>query len=118
MKRLKKSEEKKRNYKLEIPIRKKVITDYFALSEIKDINYMKKKVLEEMSREDFFKKNIKKNETLQKKKQKEQEKKIQNEKEKNNKNDQEVKDSNDEGLTNKIKFWYNNKIGGFFKKNK
>ena len=123
MKRVKKAEEK-RNYKLEIPIRKKVITDYFILPDIKDVNYMKKKVLEEMNREDYFKKNKRKMEMLQKKmqKEKEKEKQIQNENEKNNKNEQEVKEStnNDEGLTDKLKFWYNNKIGGFldkFKKN-
>ena len=116
MKRLKKLEEKRRNYKLEIPIRKKVITDYCNFPEIKDINYMKKKVLEEMNREDFFQKNKRKMEMLQKKMQKEKEKNIQIENEKNNKIEQEVKNNKDEGITDKLKFWYNNKIGGLFDK--
>ena len=57
--------EKDKNIKLDIPIRKKVITDYFELPAFnKDINYMRKRVLQYMKWEKYFKplkRNSKKN---------------------------------------------------------
>ena len=54
--RLKKEEEKTKSYKLKIPMRKKIIKDYFDLPGFNDdFYYMKRTVLEEMNREDFFK---------------------------------------------------------------
>ena len=55
MKKLKNEGDNNTN-KLEIPIKKKVITDYEKLPEMnKDFNYMRKKVLEYMMNEKFFK---------------------------------------------------------------
>ena len=55
MKKLK-NEGDNNTYKLEIPIKKKVINDYEKLPEMnKDFNYMRKKVLEYMMNEKFFK---------------------------------------------------------------
>ena len=102
MKRLKKFEEKTTGYKLEIPLRKKVIKDYFDYPIVnKDINYMRKKVLEEMGRENFFKPSRRKIEAFKRKQ-------LRNEKEKV-KND--IQSGKDVGLTDKIKFWFN----GFLK---
>ena len=115
MKRLKKLEEK-RNYKLEIPTRKKVIKDYFTFPEInRDINYMKKKVLEEMNREDFFKPSRRKMEAMRKKKLKEQkEKNEQKKNEENKKIEEDIKNGKDVGLSDKFKFWFRSNIGGLF----
>ena len=53
--RLKKGEEKTKRYKLEIPIRKKIIKDYFNLPGFNDdFYYMRRTMLEEMNLEDFF----------------------------------------------------------------
>ena len=56
------------NNKLEIVVRKKIITDYFNLPDFdKDQNYMKKKVLEEMNNENYFQPSLRKIEALKKK---------------------------------------------------
>ena len=114
MKRLKKSEEKKQNYKFEIPIRKKVIIDHFDYPEINnDINYMKKHVLEEMNREKFFKPSKRKEEMLKKEKeQKEKEKKAQEKIENNKKIEQDIKDGKEVTLGNKLKSFFNNSLFG------
>ena len=70
MKRLKKKGEEKNNIvnKLEITVRKKIITDYFNLPDFdKDTRYMKKKVLEEMNNENYFQPSLRKLEALRKK---------------------------------------------------
>ena len=102
MKRLKKVEEKSKGYKFEIPARKKIIKDYFDYPIInKDLNYMRKKVLEEMSREDFFKPSRRKIEAFKRKK-------LRNEREKVEKD---IQSGKDVGFTDKLKFWFN----GFLK---
>ena len=63
--RLKKGEEKTKRYKLEIPIRKKIIKDYFNLPGFNDdFYYMRRTVLEEMNLENFFKPSKRKIEAL------------------------------------------------------
>ena len=88
MKRLKKGDEKgNNNNRLEILERKKIIIDYFNLPEInKDIYYMKKKVLEEMNNENYFKPSLRKIEALRRKqKREEKERKIKEKEEKERK---------------------------------
>ena len=88
MKRLKKGEEKgNNNNRLEILERKKIIIDYFNLPEInRDIYYMKKKVLEEMNNENYFKPSLRKIEALRRKeKREEKERKIREKEEKERK---------------------------------
>jgi hypothetical protein len=87
MKRLKKGDEKGNNNKLDILERKKIIIDYFNLPEInKDIYYMKKKVLEEMNNENYFKPSLRKIEALRRKeKREEKERKLKEKEEKERK---------------------------------
>ena len=88
MKRLKKGDEKgNNNNRLEILERKKIIIDYFNLPEInKDIYYMKKKVLEEMENENYFKPSLRKIEALRRKqKREEKERKLKEKEEKERK---------------------------------
>ena len=84
MKRLKKQSEVKKDVKnkLEIPIRKKIITDYFNLPNFdKDLKYMKKKVLEEMNNENYFQPSLRKIEALKKKAKREEKERKRKEKE-------------------------------------
>ena len=84
MKRLKKIGEEKTNIqnKLEIPVRNKIITDYFNLPDFnKDQKYMKKKVLEEMNNENFFQPSLRKIEALRKKAKREEKERKRKEKE-------------------------------------
>jgi len=98
MKRLKKFEEKSKGYKLEIPTRKKIIKDYFDYPIVnKDINYMRKRVLEEMSRENFFKPSRRKMEAMKRKQ-------LRNEREQVQKD---IQSGKDVGITDKFKFWFN-----------
>ena len=88
MKRLKKGDEKgNNNNRLEILERKKIIIDYFNLPEInKDIFYMKKKVIEEMNNENYFKPSLRKIEALRRKqKREEKERKLKEKEEKERK---------------------------------
>ena len=116
MVRLKKIEDKK---KLEIPVRKNVVKDYFDLPGFNhDIYYMRKKVLEEMSKEDFFKPSEKKLKALERKRlreekarqqkiKEEEEKKIQEE---NKKIEEDIKNGKDVGISNKLKFWFRTNV--------
>ena len=84
MKRLKKKGEEKNNTanKLEIPVRKKIITDYFNLPDFdKDLRYMKKKVLEAMNNENFFQPSLRKLEALRRKAKREEKERKRKEKE-------------------------------------
>ena len=84
MKRLKKKGEEKTNInnKLEIVVRKKIITDYFNLPDFdKDLKYMKKKVLEEMNNENYFQPSLRKLEALRKKAKREEKERKRKEKE-------------------------------------
>ena len=84
MKRLKKKGEEKTNIqnKLEIPVRKKIITDYFNLPDFdKDTKYMRKKVLEEMNNENYFQPSLRKIEALKKKAKREEKERKRKEKE-------------------------------------
>jgi hypothetical protein len=84
MKRLKKQSEVKKDVKnkLEIPVRKKIITDYFNLPNFdKDLKYMKKKVLEEMNNENYFQPSLRKIEALKKKAKREEKERKRKEKE-------------------------------------
>ena len=84
MKRLKKKGEEKTNIqnKLEIPVRKKIITDYFNLPDFdKDTKYMRKKVLEEMNNENYFQPSLRKIEALRKKAKREEKERKRREKE-------------------------------------
>ena len=76
---------------------------------------MKKKVLEEMNREDFFKPSRRKMEAMRKKKLKEQkEKNEQKKNEENKKIEEDIKNGKDVGLSDKFKFWFRSNIGGLF----
>ena len=95
MKRLKKSVEEKKNInnKLEIVVRKKIITDYFNLPDFdKDQNYMKKKVLEEMNNENYFQPSLRKIEALKKKAKREEKERKRKEKEEMERKKQEEKE--------------------------
>ena len=84
MKRLKKQSEENKDVKnkLEIPVRKKIITDYFDLPNFdKDLKYMKKKVLEEMNNENYFQPSLRKIEALKKKAKREEKERKRKEKE-------------------------------------
>ena len=84
MKRLKKQSEENKDAKnkLEIPVRKKIITDYFDLPNFdKDLKYMKKKVLEEMNNENYFQPSLRKIEALKKKAKREEKERKRKEKE-------------------------------------
>ena len=84
MKRLKKAGEENKDVKnkLEIPVRKKIITDYFELPNFdKDLRYMKKKVLEEMNNENYFQPSLRKIEALKKKAKREEKERKRKEKE-------------------------------------
>ena len=113
--RLKKGEEKTKLYKLEIPMRKKIIKDYFNLSGFNDdFYYMKRSVLEEMDQEDFFKPSKRKIEALKRKKMREEKERTKIEKEKeekkkkeeNKKIEEDIKSGKDVGITDKLKFWF------------
>ena len=98
MKRLKKFEEKSKGYKLEIPTRKKIIKDYFDYPIVnKDVNYMRKRVLEEMNRENFFKPSRRKIEAMKRKQ-------LRNEREQAKKD---IESGKEVGITDKFKFWFN-----------
>ena len=98
MKRLKKFEEKTTGYKLEIPLRKKIIKDYFDYPIVnKDVNYMRKKVLEEMGRENFFKPSRRKIEAFKRKQLRKEREKVKND----------IQSGKDVGFTDKIKYWFN-----------
>ena len=84
MKRLKKQSEENKDVKnkLEIPVRKKIITDYFDLPNFdKDLKYMEKKVLEEMNNENYFQPSLRKIEALKKKAKREEKERKRKEKE-------------------------------------
>ena len=84
-------------FKIEIPIRKKVITNYFNLPSInKDINYMRKKVLEYMEKEKYFKPQ-KKSESL---------------KEKSEKVKANINSAQNLGFGEKFKLWFINSVEG------
>ena len=73
MKKLHKINEKVNDNKLEIPVRKKIITDYFNLPGIdKDLLFMRKKVLEEMNNENYFQPSLRKIEALRRKQKREE----------------------------------------------
>ena len=119
---IKKGEEKTKRYKLEIPMRKKIIKDYFNLSGLNDdLYYMRRTVLEEMSMEDYFKPSKRKIEALKRKKIREEnerakkqkeieEKKI---KEENKKIEEDIKNGKDVGITDRLKFWFRSSVEGF-----
>ena len=94
MKRLKKGDEKgNNNNRLEILERKKIIIDYFNLPEInKDIYYMKKKVLEEMENENYFKPSLRKIEALRRKQKREEKERKLKEKEERERKKREEKE--------------------------
>ena len=94
MKRLKKGDEKGNNSnRLEILERKKIIIDYFNLPEInKDIFYMKKKVLEEMENENYFKPSLRKIEALRRKQKREEKERKLKEKEERERKKREEKE--------------------------
>ena len=117
--RLKKGEEKTKRYKLEIPMRKKIIKDYFNLPGFNDdFYYMRRTVLEEMSREDFFKPSKRKIEALKRKKIREEKERAKREKEKeekkikeeNKKIGEDIKSGKDVGITDRLKFWFRSNV--------
>ena len=82
MKKLHKINEKVNDNKLEIPVRKKIITDYFNLPGIdKDLLFMRKKVLEEMNNENYFQPSLRKIEALRRKQKREEKERKRKEKE-------------------------------------
>ena len=115
--RLKKEEEKTKSYKLKIPMRKKIIKDYFDLPGFNDdFYYMKRTVLEEMNREDFFKPSKRKLDALKRKKMREEKEKLKREKEEkkingeNKKIEENIKNEKDVGITDKLKFWFKSNV--------
>ena len=117
--RLKKGEEKTKCYKLEIPMRKKIIKDYFNLPGFNDdFYYMRRTVLEEMNREDFFKPSKRKIDALKRRKLREEKEKakIQKEKEKNKikeenkKIGEDIKSGKDVGISDRLKFWFRSNV--------
>ena len=115
--RLKKEEEKTKSYKLKIPMRKKIIKDYFDLPGFNDdFYYMKRTVLEEMNREDFFKPSKRKLDALKRKKKREEKEKLKREKEEmkinkeNKKIEENIKNEKDVGITDKLKFWFKSNV--------
>ena len=95
MKRLKKAGEENKDVKnkLEIPVRKKIITDYFDLPNFdKDLRYMKKKVLEEMNNENYFQPSLRKIEALKKKAKREEKERKRKEKEEEERKKKEEKE--------------------------
>ena len=123
---VKQGEEKVKRYKLTIPLRKKVIKDYFNSPGFNDdINFMKKAVLEEMSREDFFRPSPRKIEALKRKKlreekekrRKEQEKLDKLKKEENKKIEEDLKSGKDVSISNRLKFWFRTNVEDKLKTN-
>ena len=115
--RLKKEEEKTKSYKLKIPMRKKIIKDYFDLPGFNDdFYYMKRTVLEEMNREDFFKPSKRKLDALKRKKMRQEKEKLKREKEEkkingeNKKIEENIKNEKDVGITDKLKFWFKSNV--------
>ena len=124
--RVKQGEEKVKRYKLTIPLRKKVIKDYFNSPGFNDdVNFMKKAVLEEMNREDFFKPSPKKLEALKRKKlreekekrRKEQEKLDKLKKEENKKIEEDLKSGKDVSISNRLKLWFRTNVEDKLKTN-
>ena len=82
MKKLKKINERTSDNKLEITVRKKIIIDYFNLPDLdKDLLYMRKKVLEEINAEKYFKPSLRRIETLRRKQKREEKERKKKEKE-------------------------------------
>ena len=93
MKKIKKNEEKAKDNKLQIPVRKKIIIDYFNLPDINsDIYYMKKKVLEEMNNELFFQPSLRKIEALRRRQKREEKERKRKQKEEEERRKQEEKE--------------------------
>ena len=120
---LKQGEEKIKRYKLAIPLRKKIVTDYFNLPGFNDdINYMKRAVLEEMNREDFFKPSQRKISAIKRRKlreerRKEQEKLEKMKNEENRKIEEDIKSGKDVSITNRLKFWFRTNLEDTLKSN-
>ena len=137
MKKVKQSNIAHNQQKLEIKIRKKVIHDLFKLPEInKDNTYMRKKVLEKMTEENYFKPSQRKieadkkkaikeeqerkrkekeeierkkreeREEREKKKKEEKEKQLKAQKEKEKQIEKDIKEGKNVGVKNRIKFWF------------
>ena len=141
MKKLKKTNEKTNDNKLQIPTRKKIIIDYFNLPEI-DMTYMSKKVLEQINLENYFKPSLRRIEALrrkqkreekerkrkeqedeerkkreekeekERKKREEKEEIIRRKKEENKKIEEDMKSGKNVGIKNRLKFWYRSKVEG------
>ena len=93
MKRLNKIQEKTNDIKLEIPVRKKIIIDYFNLPAIdKDLLFMRKKVLEEMNDENYFQPSLRKIEALRRKQKREEKERKRKEKEEEERKKREEKE--------------------------
>ena len=93
MKRVKKTDGQANNNKLEIAVRRKIIFDYFNLPEVgKDVFYMKKKVLEEMNNESYFKPSLRRIEFLRRKAKREEKERKKKEKEDEERRKQEEKE--------------------------
>ena len=93
MKRIKMIVDKKNENKLQVPVRKKIIIDYFNLDEInKDNDYMRTKVLEEMNDENYFKPSLRKIEALRRKQKREEKERKKKEKEEEEKRKQQEKE--------------------------
>ena len=111
--RLQKGDEKIKRYKLEIPLRKKVIKDHYNLPGFNDdFYYMRKTVLEEMECEEFFKPSERKLEALKRRKMRQEKEKSGGEKEKGEKKKigEDKKSGKDAGITNKLKFWFKSNV--------
>ena len=111
--RLQKGDEKIKRYKLEIPLRKKVIKDHYNLPGFNgDFYYMRKTVLEEMECEEFFKPSERKLEALKRRKMRQEKEKLGGEKEKGEmkKIGEDKKSGKDAGITNKLKFWFKSNV--------
>ena len=126
MKKMKNSKILKKEGKLDIKPRKKIIHDLFKLPEInKDTIYMRKKVLEEMKDEHFFspsqrkieadkkrkekeeeERKRKEKEEIERKKREEKERKRKEEEEKDRQIEKDIKEGKDVGVKNRIKFWF------------
>ena len=137
MKKLNISKILKKEEKLDIKIRKKIIHDLFKLPEInKENTYMRKKVLDAMNNENYFKPSQRKIEADRKKalkeeeekkrqekleierkkkeekeekervKREEKERKLKEEREKNKQIEKDIREGKNVGVKNRIKFWF------------
>ena len=126
MKRVKQKNVASNQYKTEIKVRKKVIHDLFKLPDINgDTTYMRKKVLEAMNGENFFKpsqrkieadkkkaikeeqeRKRKEKEEIERKKREEKERQLKEEKEKDKQIEKDIKEGKSVGVKNRIKFWF------------